>query len=92
MVCTTAVNTLIFFQIFCLFKARYLKKSVLSWEGLFGNPRVLLAVAAIAILQVLFIYVPLLQNVFGTVAIPVGDWVRLISFTFTVFVWIEIEK
>ena len=89
---TTAVNTLIFFQIFYLFNARYLKESVLSREGLFGNPAVLLAVTGIAILQILFTYVPLFQNVFGTAAIPVGDWVRLISFTFTVFVLVEIEK
>jgi magnesium-transporting ATPase (P-type) len=89
---TTAVNTLIFFQIFYLFNARYLKESVLSREGLSGNPAVLLAVSGITILQLLFTYVPLFQNVFGTAAIPVGDWIRLIGFTFTVFVLVEIEK
>ncbi|KOR27416.1 carbonate dehydratase, partial [Achromatium sp. WMS2] len=41
---TTAVNTLIFFQIFYLFNARYLRQSVLSREGLFGNSAVLIAV------------------------------------------------
>ena len=89
---TTAVNTLIFFQIFYLFNARYLKTSVLSREGLLGNPVVLYAVAGIITLQLFFTYLPLFQNVFGTAAIPVGDWVRLIGFTFTVFVLVEIEK
>jgi len=89
---TTAVNTLIFFQIFYLFNARYLKKSVLSREGFSGNPAVLLAVAGITFMQLVFTYVPLFQNVFGTAAIPVGDWIRLIGFTFTVFVLVEIEK
>ncbi len=89
---TTAVNTLIFFQIFYLFNARYLKDSVLSREGLTGNPAVLLAVSGIAILQLFFTYVPFFQNIFGTAAIPLGDWVRLISFTFSVFVLVEIEK
>ena len=89
---TTAVNNLIFFQIFYLFNARYLKASVLSREGLFGNPAVLFAVAGIAILQLFFTYMPLFQKVFGTAAIPAGDWIRLISFTFMVFVMVEIEK
>ncbi|NNK97095.1 MAG: cation-transporting P-type ATPase [Desulfobacterales bacterium] len=89
---TTAVNTLIFFQIFYLFNARYLKESVLSREGFLGNPAVLLAVTGIVILQLLFTYLPLFQKAFGTAAIPTGDWIRLISFTFTVFVLVEIEK
>lgn len=89
---TTAVNTLIFFQIFYLFNARYLKESVLSREGFLGNPKVLLAVSAITVLQLFFTYLPLFQNVFGTAAIPIGDWIRLIGFTFTVFILVEIEK
>ncbi len=89
---TTAVNTLIFFQIFYLFNARYLKVSVLSRSGLLGNPAVLLSVAGILFMQMLFTYMPLLQKVFGSAAIPAGDWIRLISFTFSVFVLVEIEK
>jgi magnesium-transporting ATPase (P-type) len=89
---TTAVNTLIFFQIFYLFNARYLKASVFSREGLFGNKMVLFAVAGITFLQLLFTYLPLFQRVFGTQAIPAGDWIRLISFTFLVFILVEIEK
>jgi hypothetical protein len=46
----------------------------------------------ITLLQLLFTYVPLFQNVFGTAAIPIGDWVRLISFTFIVFILVELEK
>ena len=92
MASTTAVNTLIFFQIFYLFNARYLRESALSREGLSGNPAVLLAVTGIAILQLLFTYATFFQKVFGTAAIPVGDRIRLIGFTFTVFVLVEIEK
>jgi len=89
---TTTVNTLIFFQIFYLFNARYLKKSVLSREGLSGNPAVLLAITSITLLQLLFTYAPGFQNIFATAAIPVRDWMRLIGFTFSVFVLVEIEK
>ena len=89
---TTAVNTLIFFQIFYLFNARFLKAPALSREGFVGNPAVLIAVATIIVLQMLFTYLPLFQKVFGTEAIPPGDWLRIIAFTFTVFVVVEFEK
>jgi len=89
---TTAVNTLIFFQIFYLINIRYLKASVLSREGLLGNRAVLLAIFFITVMQILFTYLPLFQNIFGTEAIPVGDWLRLFSFTILVFVLVEIEK
>jgi magnesium-transporting ATPase (P-type) len=89
---TTAVNTLIFFQIFYLFGARYQYASVLSREGFLGNKAVLVAVGSIIFLQVLFTYMPLFQNVFGTAAIPLGDWLRLLLFTLLVFVLIEVEK
>ena len=89
---TTAVNTLIFFQIFYLFNTRYLKAPVLNREGLFGSPAVLIAVATIIGLQLLFTYLPLFQTVFGTAAIPLGDWLRIVGFTFVVFVLVEIEK
>jgi magnesium-transporting ATPase (P-type) len=89
---TTAVNTLIFLQIFYLFGVRYLRTSVLSRAGLLGNKAVLWAVGAIAILQVFFTYLPLFHNVFGTAAIPIGDWLRLLLFAPLVFVLVEIEK
>jgi len=89
---TTAVNTLIFFQIFYLFNARFLKAPVLTREGFVGNPAVLIAVATIVLLQLLFTYLPLFQNLFGTAAIAPEDWLRIIAFTFSVFVLVEIEK
>ncbi len=89
---TTAVNTLIFFQIFYLLNARYLKESVLSRDGLTGNPAVFIAIGSIALLQLLFTYLPLFQNIFGTESIPLADWLRLIAFTCTVFFIVELEK
>ena len=89
---TTAVNTLIFFQIFYLFNSRFLKSSVLSKNGLLGNKAVLVASAAIVFLQVLFVNLPLFQNIFGTAQIPARDWIMLLFFTAAVFVLIETEK
>jgi magnesium-transporting ATPase (P-type) len=89
---TTAVNTLIFFQIFYLFGARYQYTSALSRAGLLGNKAVLYAVGLIIFLQMLFTYSPLFHDVFGTAAIPLGDWIRLLMFTPLVFILVEIEK
>ena len=89
---TTAVNTLIFFQIFYLFAVRYQYESVMSREGLFGNKAVLYAVTAIIFLQIFFTYLPLFQNVFSTQGIPAGDWLRLLLFTPFVYVLVELEK
>lgn len=89
---TTAVNTLIFFQIFYLVSARRLKTSVLSRKGIFGNAAVLWAIGAISVLQILFTYLPLFQRAFGTAAIPPGDWMRLLALAFLVFLLVEIEK
>jgi len=89
---TTAVNTLIFFQIFYLLNVRYLKAPVLSRAGLLGNRSVLWSIGAIAGLQVLFTYLPFAHGLFGTAAIPLGDWVRLLLFTVSVFFLVELEK
>ncbi|MFZ5759578.1 MAG: cation-transporting P-type ATPase [Thermodesulfobacteriota bacterium] len=89
---TTAVNTLIFFQIFYLFNARFIKASVLSRQGLTGNPAVLVAVVSIALLQLFFVYLPPLQRVFGTAAIPASDWGLILAIAVMVFVLVEVEK
>lgn len=52
----------------------------------FSNPFILAAVAVSFVLQLFIIYVPLLQNVFKTVPLNLGEWV--IIGTITLFVWI----
>ena len=89
---TTAVNTLIFFQSFYLLNARYFKASILSKQGIVGNPYALGAIGLILFLQLLFTYLPFMQNLFGTASIPLADWGRLMFFTLFVFVLVEIEK
>lgn len=89
---TTAVNTLIFFQIFYLLNARYMKAPVLNREGLTGNRYVLGAIAVILLLQMLFTYLPIMQSLFGTAALPVEEWLRLVAFTTSIFILVELEK
>ena len=62
---TMAVTTVIMFQVFYMLNCRSLRDSIFR-IGLFSNKAVFAGIAAIVILQVLFIYAPPLQAVFST--------------------------
>ena len=88
---TIAVTFIIIFQIFYLINCRSLKDSV-SKIGFFSNVYIFWGIAAILILQALFIYTPFMQKVFGTTSLDGRD--LLISFVAgsSIFVIISIEK
>ncbi|MFL5358689.1 cation-translocating P-type ATPase [Archangium sp.] len=62
---TMAVTTVIMFQIFYLLNCRSLRDSSLR-IGLFSNPFVYLGIGALVLLQLGFIYLPFMQEVFDT--------------------------
>lgn len=71
---TLAVNTLVAMEVFYLFSVRYLRARSFTLSGIRGTPRVLLAVAAVALLQLGFTFAPVMQRLFGTAAL---DWHEL---------------
>lgn len=89
---TIAVNMLIMFQVFYLVNSRYLIRSVLSKEGVFGNGYVLVTMGLIVILQLLFTYLPPMQHLFGTYPLRWAEWLRIIAIAPSMFVIVEIEK
>lgn len=89
---TVAVNTLVMFEVFYLINTRYLRRSVLSFDGLFGNRYALAAIALVLVLQALFTYLPMMQKLFGTTPIGLSDWVRITLIASSVFVLVEAEK
>lgn len=89
---TMAVNTLVLAEMFYLFNSRFFHASVLNRKGLFGNPYVLLAIAASLPLQVAFIHLPLLQGIFGSVSLSPAEWLKTIAAGGLVFVAVELEK
>jgi len=89
---TVAVNTLIYFEIFYLFNARYLTAPVLNARGLFGNPYVLIAVALLVVFQFGFTYLAPFQVLFGTTDIGAMDWLRIVAVASSVLFLVEIEK
>ena len=60
-------------SLFFMFSIRSLRRP-LHQTNLFGNPWLILALIGGMIAQALPIYVPMLQNYFGTVALDYADW------------------
>jgi magnesium-transporting ATPase (P-type) len=89
---TVAVNTLVMFEIFYLFNSRYLKDSVFNWEGFTGNKYVIVAISILIIFQLGFTYMAPMQSLFGTTAIDIGMWLRIILVSSSVLLLVEIEK
>ena len=89
---TTAINTLIFFQVFYLMNARSLKDPVTLLSAFRGNPVIPASIGVILLLQALFTYFPPMQKLFVTASIPATDWARVIIFSSFVFVLVEAEK
>ncbi|HEY9602846.1 MAG TPA: cation-translocating P-type ATPase [Allocoleopsis sp.] len=57
-----------------------------------GNPYLLWAVTATTALQLLLIYVPFLQDFFGTRALTLPELAICLGFSTSLFVWVEVEK
>jgi len=89
---TAAVNALLVGEVFYLFNVRNLLGSVLNRDGFFGNRYVLLAIGLLALCQALFTYLPTMQLLFGTVALGVGEWLRILGFGVVLLFVVEAEK
>ena len=89
---TVAVNTLVMFEIFYLFSARYLLAPSLTFEGLFGNRYALYAIGILLIIQIGFTYLAPMQVLFGTTAMSLDAWLRIILVASSVLFLVEIEK
>ncbi|MEA2094976.1 MAG: HAD-IC family P-type ATPase, partial [Pseudomonadota bacterium] len=89
---TVAVNTLVMFEIFYLFNSRYIKANVLNFDGLLGNRYALIAVGVLIVFQLCFTYLGPMQALFGTAAIELTMWVRIVLVASSVLFLVELEK
>ncbi|WP_342376455.1 HAD-IC family P-type ATPase [Myxococcus stipitatus] len=69
---TMAVNTVISFQIFYMVMCRTLTGS-LRKVGLFSNPSVFMGIGALVLLQLAFMYVPFMRDIFGTAPLSLAS-------------------
>jgi magnesium-transporting ATPase (P-type) len=89
---TMAVNTLVCAQAFYLFNSRFLRESSLSFTRLFTNRAVWLAVGVLAVLQLVFVYAPFMQRLFGSTALEPLHWLMPLGIGLAVFLIVEAEK
>ncbi|MBX9917390.1 MAG: cation-transporting P-type ATPase [Nitrosomonas sp.] len=89
---TVVVNVLVLCEIVYLFNCRYLIASVCSRKGMLGNRYVVLAAGSLLILQLLLTYFPMMQQLFGTVALDAAAWGRIAAVSLILFIAIEFEK
>ncbi|MFC1589131.1 cation-transporting P-type ATPase [Pseudomonadota bacterium] len=89
---TVAVNTLVMFEIFYLFSARYLLAPALTFDGLIGNRYVLYAIGLLLVIQLSFTYLGPMQSLFATTAMSIDAWLRVIAVATSVLILVEFEK
>lgn len=89
---TLAVNTLVCGQVFYLFNSRFLRESSLSLTRLFSNRVVWMAVGVLVVLQLVFVYAPFMQTLFGSTALELRHWFIPLGIGFAVFLLVESEK
>ena len=86
-----AVTFVIMFQIFYMIHCRSLKDNLLT-IGLFSNPTVFAGIGAILVLHLFFVYLPLLQQIFGTTALSAADFGMAAAAGFVIFPLVSLEK
>lgn len=77
---TMAFTTTIFFELFFVLNCKSEKKSVFSINPL-TNKKLIVSIIVSIILQMIVIYVPLLQTLFGTVPLNPLDWLKILIFS-----------
>lgn len=89
---TLALNMLVVLEIAHLFYVRNIHGTSLTWRAVRGTRVVWLTVVAVTAAQLAITYLPALQRVFGTVAVPLQDGARVLALGALFLVVIEIEK
>jgi nucleotide-binding universal stress UspA family protein/phosphoserine phosphatase len=89
---TMAVSAVVGAEMFYLINSRYIFKSALSLEGLFGNRYVLIAIAACAALQIAYTHARPLQALFGSTDLSPDEWLKVALAGVFVFTVAEFEK
>lgn len=89
---TMAVNTLVVLEIFHLFFVRNIHGTSLTCAAMKGTPVVWACVVSVTVAQFAITYMPPLQYVLGTAAVPLTDGLIIIVVGAVFFAIIEAEK
>jgi magnesium-transporting ATPase (P-type) len=86
------MNTLVVMEIFHLFFIRNIYGKSLTLNAIKGTPVVWITVSVVTLAQLAVTYLPSLQAMFHTRAVPLSDGLLVIGIGVTLFVLIESEK
>lgn len=89
---TAAVNAVLIGEVFYLFNVRSFSASIINREGFFGNRYVLIAIGLLLVCQMLFTYLPAMQQLFGSAALHADAWLRILAFGVALLFAVEAEK
>ncbi|QDX82703.1 carbonate dehydratase [Denitratisoma sp. DHT3] len=89
---TMAVSAVVMAEMFYLLNSRYIRRSVLSREGLFGNRYVLFAIVGCLALQIAYTNAGVLRETFGSTSLSAGEWLKVAMAGMLVFAIAEAEK
>lgn len=88
---TVTIQTIVITQMFHLFNSRSIRGSAFSGD-FFGNKAVFVVSGLLILLQLSITYIPFMNNVFGTVMLPLHFWIYPFLFGLAIFIIVEIEK
>ncbi|HYD74420.1 cation-transporting P-type ATPase [Ramlibacter sp.] len=89
---TMAVNAVVAAEMLYLLNSRSILGPALARQPGRANPMVWVTIAACAVLQLGFTYLPLLQRVFGSAPLDLRQWTQVLAAGLFVFVLAELEK
>jgi magnesium-transporting ATPase (P-type) len=88
---TVAVNVFVLTEIFYLFQCRSLNRTV--WEiGFFSNPWVIAGTSAMIGLQLLFVYLPVMNRLFHSAPVDGYAWLETVAVAAIAYVLIGVEQ
>jgi magnesium-transporting ATPase (P-type) len=88
---TTAVNTLVLFQIWYLWGYFPLRKNQTVFWFVHYVP-VITASAGVILFQLVFTYLPWMQSIFDTHSLNPGEWLKAVAISATIMLWLWAER
>lgn len=88
---TVTIQTIVITQMFHLYNSRSIRKSAF-YGDFFGNKAVFVVSGLLILLQLSITYIPFMNQVFGTVKLPLHFWIYPFVFGLIIFIIVEGEK
>ena len=89
---TTALNVLVFTEIFYLVSVRQFTKSSLRLRAFFENKVMIMVIGLLILMQLGITYLPMLNQIFNTKPLDLWSWIMILGLSISIFIVVEIEK